>query len=75
MRGSGKYGGVTLIAVRDKDGLEINVGTASDYKVGRAHAELILRSTSRFRRVYIKDAAGHRIITLTKAKVGERNLG
>jgi hypothetical protein len=75
MRGAGKYGGVTLIAVRDRDGLQINVGTASDYKVGRAHGEMILRSTSTYSRVYIKDKAGHRIITLAKAKVGERNLG
>jgi hypothetical protein len=75
MRGAGKYGTVTLIAVRDADGLEINVGTASDYKTGRAHAELLLRSTSRFRCIFVKDSAGHRIITVTKVKVGDRNLG
>jgi hypothetical protein len=75
MNGKGKYGGVTLVAIRDRDGLAINVGTAADYKIGREHAILLLASTSRYRCIHIKDSAGHRITTVNKIRVGDRQLG
>jgi len=74
MQGSAKYGGVVLFAVRKRDNLVINVGTAKDYKIGRQHATLLLASSSAYRSVQIRDPKGHRIATVQKTQIGERKL-
>lgn len=66
MSGKGKYGGVSMIAVRERDGLEVNVGAAASYDIARSHAHLLLASTSAWERIYIRDSSGRRIATVVK---------
>lgn len=61
-----KHGGVKLVAIRAADGLEVNVGTAADYRTGREHARLLLDSSSQWSRIQVRNAANKRILTVTR---------
>jgi hypothetical protein len=64
-----------MVAVRESDGLRINIGSATSYQIARQQAQFVLAHTSRWRCIHIFDSAGHRIGTVTKVRVGERELG
>jgi hypothetical protein len=66
MRGNAKYGQVVLVGKRAKDHLEIRIGTAPTYEIAREEALLMLRATSYWSCIYVKDMAGHRITTVNK---------
>lgn len=75
MQGAGKYGWVQLVGIRDSDGLRIKLGSARNLEDGRAHAQMMLASSSTFSRIYVRDSSGHRIVTVTKRRLGDRQLG
>lgn len=75
LQGNAKYGGVSMIAIRTKDGLAIRVGSCANYQTARTEANALLAATSVYRCIHIRDKAGHRIATVNKTRIGDRQLG
>jgi len=72
VRGAAKYQMFTFFGVRDEDGLTVRLGRANSLHAARGMALSILRATSMWRHIDIKDHRGRLTARVHKPQFGER---